>query len=319
LINNTIVSILGLFILLSRGRGGETVSEVCRTGMDSTSTTLQLNDNNTIPILGLGVFQAKSGDETYNAVYFALSNGYRHVDTAEYYRNERDVGRAIRDFCKITGVSRNSVFVTTKYMPPRSTTANEAATKSNVHAALEKSLNALGLDYVDLYLIHSPHNALNRLFEWNAMEKLKDEGKAKSIGVSNYGQHHLEELFASAPKYSPSINQVEINPFIARKELVEYCKSKGIAVEAYSPLTKAVMLSDVGLNRVAQKYSKSAAQIMIRWCIQKGLVVLPKSVTENRIIQNSQVWDFEISEGDMLELDGFDRHLVTGWDPTTGE
>ena len=176
-------------------------------------TTLALNDGHHIPRFGLGVYQAANGGETEAAVYAALKAGYRHIDTAEVYRNEADVGNAIQSFLKETGLSREALYITTKFMPARnSPPANEVQAKRAVHEAMEKSLSLLQVGYVDLYLIHSPHNRFNRLFEWSAMQELRSTGKARSIGVSNYGVHHLKELLEVFPRAPPAINQIELNP-----------------------------------------------------------------------------------------------------------
>lgn len=284
-------------------------------------TTLALNDGHHIPRFGLGVYQAENGGETEAAVYAALKAGYRHIDTAEVYRNEADVGNAIQSFLKETGLSREALYITTKFMPARnSPPANEVQAKRAVHEAMEKSLSLLQVGYVDLYLIHSPHNRFNRLFEWSAMQELRSTGKARSIGVSNYGVHHLKELLEVFPRAPPAINQIELNPYITRAELVEFCQSSGIAVEAYSPLTKALKLTDPKLVSIATKYQLSSAQLLIRWCLQRGMIVIPKSVTLSRIAENadSAMFSCSISEADMRALDEFDEYLTTGWDPTIG-
>jgi diketogulonate reductase-like aldo/keto reductase len=186
-----------------------------------------LNDGHNIPWFGLGVYKA---EDTEDAVYTALKEGYRHIDTAELYQNEQEVGRGLRRFCAETGVSRSEIYITTKFWP--SGKAGNA-----VREALESSLRKLELDYVDLYLIHAPVDRDLRLQQWESMEVLKDEGLTKSIGVSNYGIHHLQELLAHC-KYRPVVNQIEINPYIARPQLANFCKSVDIAVEAWAPLTK---------------------------------------------------------------------------------
>lgn len=269
-----------------------------------------LNDGNLMPWFGLGVYQASNAGECENAVYDALNAGYRHIDTAEIYRNEDDVGKAISRFLsENTTVSREDIWVTTKFFP------QAGRGKAAVKQALATSLTRLGLSYVDLYLIHSPNVKDLRIEQWQAFEELKDEGLVKSIGVSNYGIHHLQELLAVA-KYKPTVNQVELNPYITRTELTQFCKSEGIVVEAYSPLTKSIKLNDPKLVAIAAKYDVTTAQILIRWCLQKGVVVIPKSVTKTRIIENANVFDMDISEEDMATLDTFDEYLVTGWDPT---
>jgi len=258
-----------------------------------------------IPRIGLGVFQA-SPSETESAVLAALQDGYRHIDTAALYRNEASVGRAI----KKSGIPRSEIFVTTKLW-------NSDHGFEKALGAFDRSLVQLGLDYVDLYLIHSPMPVQRRLDSWRAMEEILKSGRARSIGVSNYGVHHLQELFRNC-SVKPSVNQIELHPWLQRRDLVQFCESQGIVLEAYSPLTKGLKLKDPLLLKIATKYRKSTAQVLIKWCLQKGFVTLPKSVTPSRIASNIQVYDFEISKEDMLHLDSCDEYLVTGWDPVPG-
>ncbi|KAL3697293.1 hypothetical protein R1sor_011369 [Riccia sorocarpa] len=250
----------------------------------------------------LGV--AKSGEATLEAVLVALKNGYRHIDTAQFYGNEADVGKAVRE----SGIPREEIFVTTKLWQ-----TDQGYEKCLLR--FETSLKQLGLDYVDLYLVHSPLSA-ERLDTWRAMEQLLQSGKARSIGVSNYGIHHLKELFDNC-KVRPSCNQLELHPYSTRTELVSFCQKEGIVLEAYTPLTLGQKLNDPGVVEIAKRYNKSTAQLLIKWCLQKGFVVLPKSVTPSRIIENISVFDFEISKEDIAKLDSFDEYLVTHWDPTT--
>lgn len=269
---------------------------------------IRLNDGHSIPFFGLGVYQSRAGGETENAVYTALKEGYRHIDTAEIYRNEEDVGRGIERFMTETGVPREDIYVTTKFFP-------QGKAGGAVRNALLTSLQKLKLDYVDLYLIHAPRDRKLRVAQWQEMEGLKDEGLARSIGVSNYGIHHLQELFQVA-RIKPVVNQIEVNPYITRAELAKFCVDNDIVVEAYSPLTKALKLSDPPLVSIASKYSMTPAQVLIRWCLQKGYVVIPKSVQADRIRENAQVFSTEISSEDIGALDALDEYLVTGWDPT---
>lgn len=275
-------------------------------------STIILNDGNNMPLFGLGVYQSERGVETQNAVYKALKAGYRQIDTAEIYKNEEDCGIGIEMFLTETGLSRDKLFITSKFFP-----MPNGKNKNDVKDALKKSLKKLKLDYLDLYLIHAPTDFENRLKEhWKALEELKDEGLVVSIGVSNYGIHHIQEILDSNYKYLPVTNQVELNPYITRTELVNFCNSKSIIMTAYSPLTKAIKLDDVKLISIATKYNKTTAQILIRWCLQKNYIVIPKSVNDVRIIENANVFDFNISNDDILLLDNFDEYLVTGWDPT---
>lgn len=265
-----------------------------------------LNNNLEIPVLGLGVWQIPEGDETYNAVKYALEAGYRHIDTAKIYGNERSVGKAVRE----SGIPREDIFITTKLW-------NADHGYEATIDACEASLDQLGLDYIDLYLIHWPVKEL-RLESWKAMEALHLEGKCRSIGVSNFMVRHLEELLENC-QVVPAVNQIELSPYNYRSRLdvVEFCRRSNIALEAYSPLTRGRKLNDIRLGDIAERYDKTPAQILIRWAIDHNLIVLPKSKNERRIIENSDVFDFSISETDMAELDSFDQNLVTGWDPTT--
>jgi diketogulonate reductase-like aldo/keto reductase len=266
-------------------------------------TTVTLNNGVEMPVFGLGVYQSRPGEETKQAVLHALEAGYRMIDTAGYYRNERDVGEALRT----SGIPREDVFITTKLM-------NEDHGYEKAIAGCERSLRLLGLDYVDLYLIHWPVERL-RAEAWRGLETLLDEGKCRSIGVSNYTIRHLEELLEGSSTV-PAVNQVEFHPFLYQKDLLDFCGSNGIALEAYSPLTRGEMLDDPKLAVIASEYSRTPAQMLIRWALQHGTIVIPKSVRRERIIENADVFDFEISKLDMGSLDGLDERIHTSWDPT---
>jgi diketogulonate reductase-like aldo/keto reductase len=266
-------------------------------------STIRLNNGVEIPRLGLGVFRASRGQETHEAVSHALAQGYRHIDTARVYGNERDVGAAIRD----SGIPRSEIFVTTKLW-------NDDQGYDSTLRACERSLKELGLEYVDLYLEHWPVPG-QRLESWRAMEKLLAEGKCRAIGVSNFQKRHLEELLRNA-KVVPSVNQVEFSPFLYQQELLRYCEGQGITMEAYSPLTKGQRLGHPTLGEVARRHSKTPAQVLIRWCLQHGLIVIPKSTRAERIRENSDVFGFELSAEDMRALDGLNEDLHTSWDPT---
>lgn len=269
------------------------------------ASTIQLINGVEIPRLGLGVYRAPAGDTTVQAVSAALEAGYRHIDTAMIYGNERAVGRAVRE----SGIPREEIFVTTKLW-------NDDHGYETALRACDKSLSELGLDYVDLYLIHWPVPE-KRLDTWRAFEKLLADGKVRSIGVSNYLVRHLAELLAQSDT-APAINQIELSPYnyLYRKDTVDLCVQNNIVVEAYSPLTKGRKLNDPRLIAIAEKYGKSTAQILIRWVIQLDAVVIPKSVTPSRIRQNGDVFDFEISATDMNALNALNENLITGWDPT---
>jgi methylglyoxal/glyoxal reductase len=267
------------------------------------TSTSKLNSGQEIPMLGLGVYQTPAGRATQEAVKFALKTGYRHIDTASLYGNEEDVGRGVRD----SGVPREQVFVTTKLW-------NSDHGYDSALRACDKSLRRLGLGYIDLYLIHWPVTEL-RGETWKALVELQRRGSCRAIGVSNYTVRHLQELLDSS-KVIPAVNQVEFNPFLYQKELLSFCNEKGIQLEAYSPLTRGYKLRHPTVLDVAQRYSKSPAQVMIRWSLQHGLVVIPKSARPERIKENSEVFDFEISSADMSKLDSLSEDLHTDWDPT---
>jgi diketogulonate reductase-like aldo/keto reductase len=266
-------------------------------------STLSLPNGVEIPRLGLGVFQAAVGDETRRAVERALEVGYRHIDTAMIYQNEADVGEALRR----SGVRREDVFITTKLW--NSDHGYDAARR-----ACDESLKRLGLEYLDLYLIHWPVQGL-RGESWRALIKLLEEKKCRAIGVSNYTVRHLKELLESSPVV-PAVNQVEMSPFLYQKELVGFCREKGIRIETYSPLTKGHRLGHPAIKRAASKYGRTPAQILIRWALQHDFIVIPKSSRRARILENSQVFDFKIDAADMETLDGLDEGLRTSWDPT---
>jgi diketogulonate reductase-like aldo/keto reductase len=267
-------------------------------------TKVRLNNGIEMPILGLGTYQAEGGKEARQAVSYALEIGYRHIDTAAMYGNEEDVGKAIKG----SGIAREEIFVTTKLW-------NSDHGYDKALAAFEESQHKLGLDCVDLYLIHWPVEDL-RKESWRALERLLDDGKCRAIGVSNYMTWHLEELVTSSSTV-PAVNQVEFSPYLYLRELQDFCRSHDIQLESYSPLTKGHKLGDPELAKVARKYSKSPAQILIRWALQKELVVIPKSSRKERIKENAEVFDFCISDQDMQHLDSLDRGLRTSWDPST--
>ncbi|MEE8341652.1 MAG: aldo/keto reductase [Candidatus Neomarinimicrobiota bacterium] len=262
-----------------------------------------LNNDVNIPIFGLGTYLNDNGQQTIDTILYALEIGYRHIDTAAMYENEREIGAAIRE----ADIPREEIFVTTKLW-------NSDHGYDNTLRAFHSSLDLLGLDYVDLYLIHWPVENL-RLESWQALEKLYNEGLCKSIGVSNYMERHLEELLDNS-SVIPAVNQVEFSPFLYLKELQNYCQTKGIALESYSPLTKGDKLKDSNLTDIASRYNKSTSQILVRWCLQKGVIVIPKSSQKEHIKENADVFDFNISETDMIELDNLNENYHSSWDPT---
>lgn len=266
------------------------------------ASTLTLHNGVEIPRLGLGVYRTRPGDETRTAVQAALECGYRHIDTARVYNNEIDVGYAVRQ----SGLPREQVFVTTKLW-------NEDHGRQGPLRAFDESLRRLGLEYIDLYLVHWPVQGI-RGATWEGMTALLKTGKCRAIGVSNYTVRHLEELLAQSGEV-PAVNQVECTPYLTQVDLRELCGSYNIVVAAYSPLTKGRRLTHAKLGEIAARYERTPAQILIRWGLQRGMVVLPKSTHPERIRENANVFDFVISKQDMEELDSFNENLRTGWDP----
>ncbi len=244
-----------------------------------------------MPVLGLGVWQMTAGAETEQAVEWALEAGYRHIDTASMYRNEQSVGAALRR----SGLPREQVFVTTKLLPTHMSAARE----------LEKSLSRLGLDYVDLYLIHWPLPLVTARF-WRELESLQEHGLAQAIGVSNFGRDRLETLRRGTSRM-PAVDQVQFSPFRYRRRLLDYCLEQGIVFEAYSPLERGQGLQDTTITALAERLGRTPAQIMLRWGIQHQVVVIPKSSNKERIYSNAQLFDFELADTDMQILDALDR------------
>jgi diketogulonate reductase-like aldo/keto reductase len=249
-----------------------------------------LSDGNRTPVLGFGVWQVPDGDEAQRAVSWALELGYRHIDTAQAYGNEGSVGRALRE----SGVPREEVFITTKFFPRRKDPAAEAA----------RSAERLGVEQVDLYIIHWPEGGPT--WAWPGMEEAREQAHARSIGVSNFSLAELDELLGVA-ETRPVVNQVQFSPFEYRRGLLKGCQERGLAIEAYSPLGTGRHVRDRELARVAERTGRTPAQVLLRWCIQRGTIVLPKSVHRERIEENARVFDFTLSDEDMRALDAFDR------------
>jgi len=259
---------------------------------------ISLNTKTKIPQLGLGTWQA-TDTEVEQAVLWALNAGYRHMDTAKIYGNEEAIGRAITK----SKIPRSELFIATKLWNSDHT---------NVEKAFETSLKKLGLEYIDLYLIHWP--VKERLASWKVLEKIHASGRVKAIGVSNFTIKHLTELLAIA-KVVPAVNQFELTPYLYDKELCDFCKKKGIVVEAYSPLVRGEKFSDTRLASLAKKYNKSPAQILIRWGIEHGFVTIPKSTSQKRLIENASVFDFKITNKDLAEMDSWNENYRTCWNP----
>lgn len=249
-----------------------------------------LADGNEIPLLGLGVWQVPNGPEAENAVRWALELGYRHVDTAQAYGNEESVGRALRD----SGVPREEVFITTKFYPAQEDPEAEA----------QRSLERLGVEQLDLYIIHWPQGGPT--WAWPGMERAHERGYARSIGVSNFSVAELDELLSVA-ETRPVVNQVQFNPFAYRRGLLEACEERDVALEAYSPLGTGRHLSDGRVRQIAERVGRTPAQVLLRWCVQRDLVVIPKSTHRERIEANAQIFDFALSDEDMAALDALDE------------
>ena len=262
---------------------------------------LVLADGNQIPMLGLGVWQVPNGAACVNAVRWALDLGYRHIDTAQAYGNEESVGRALRD----SGVPRSEVFVTTKFYPGRKFYQR----RNDPVTAAKRSLRRLGVDQVDLYLVHWPEGGPT--WAWPRMEQARELGLARSIGVSNFGTSELEEVTA-AGTIPPAVNQVQFSPLKYRRALLDACRRRNVAVEAYSPLGTGRYLSHETINQLAQRTGRTPAQVLLRWCLQHDLPVITKSSHRERIAENAQIFDFALSDDDMAELDALDQTNGTG-------
>ena len=266
------------------------------------NSKVKLNNGVEMPWLGLGVFRASNGGEVENAIKTALENGYRSVDTAAVYGNERGVGTAIKE----SGIPRDELFITSKVW-------NSDQGYQSTLEAFEKSIQKLQTDYLDLYLIHWPKGKRS-VETWKAMEELHEKGRIRAIGVSNFLVHHLEDFLPEC-KVIPAVNQVEFHPELVQQELLDYCVSKKIQPEAWSPIMKGKVNELPVLQALAAKYQKSPVQIVLRWDIQKGVVTIPKSVTPERIVSNADIFDFEISKEDMVKIDRIDKNKRIGPHP----
>jgi len=266
--------------------------------------TVKLVNGVEMPYFGLGVFKTREGSEVENSVIWALESGYRHIDTAAIYKNEKGVGNAI----KASGVPRNELFITTKAW-------NDNQRNNTVMEGFEESLELLQTDYVDLYLIHWPvigkYNAT-----WKVMEEIYRSGRAKAIGVSNFLQHHLEDLFKTA-EIKPMVDQVECHPYLVQQPLINFCQANNIVYEAWSPIMRGAV-NDIPLfKELSEKYKKTPVQIVLRWDLQKGIVTIPKSVHQERIKSNTEIFDFEISDEDIGRIDKLDKNERFGAHPDT--
>ncbi|KAK9423815.1 putative NADP-dependent oxidoreductase domain-containing protein [Seiridium unicorne] len=283
------------------------------------NSTAKLNSGYEIPLLGFGVYQTPP-DETEKACLEALKAGYRHIDSAVLYRNEAGVGAAI----KKSGIPRSDIFFTTKVPQMPSGSLDYSKTK----AQIDQSLKTAGVDYIDLYLIHSPYGgSATRKGVWKALVEAVDEGKIRSIGISNYGINHLDELEKHIAELEEerggkgkggviSVAQHEVHPWCARNDIAEWCAKRNILLEAYCPVVRGQRFDDPGVKKLAEKYGKSPAQVLIRWSLQKGYAPLPKSVTPKRIVENAEIYDFELTKAEVDELES-KEYAPIAWDPTT--
>jgi diketogulonate reductase-like aldo/keto reductase len=263
---------------------------------------ITLNDGNKIPQVGLGTWQVKDQAEFDTAFSSAIKAGYRHFDTAQAYGNETYLGDAI----KRQNIKRESIFITTKI-------AVQHFGSKKLKESFHKSLSKLSTDYVDLLLLHFPVTLL-RNHAWHDLEEIKATGSAKSIGVSNYTIRHLEELKTYA-KITPAVNQVELHVFLQQPELIKYCREQNIVVEAYSPIARAKELDNPVILEIAKKHNKTYVQIMLRFLIEHGLVILPKSVNKTRVFENINLFDFNLDEADMATLSALDKNMRVCWSP----
>ena len=261
-----------------------------------------LNNGLEMPWLGFGVYLINDGQEVEKSVCAALETGYRSIDTAAVYKNERGVGKAIRE----SGIPRKDIFLTTKVW-------NSDMREEHTLEAFEESLEKLGTDYVDLYLVHWPVEDFYKK-TWKDMEKIYQSGRAKAIGVSNFLIHHLEDLLSDS-QIEPAVNQIEFHPFLVQPKLLQFCRDHGIQVEAWSPLMRGKIIHESCVQAIAEKHNRTPAQIILRWDLQHRVVTIPKSVHRERIVENSKIFDFELSEADMKEIDSLDINKRVGPDP----
>ncbi|WP_340639833.1 aldo/keto reductase [Bacillus atrophaeus] len=268
----------------------------------SLKDTVKLHNGVEMPRFGLGVFKVENGSEATESVKAAIKNGYRSIDTAAIYKNEEGVGAGIKE----SGVARDELFITSKVW-------NEDQGYETTLVAFEKSLERLELDYLDLYLIHWPGKDKYK-DTWRALEKLYKDGKVRAIGVSNFQVHHLEELLKDA-EIKPMVNQVEFHPCLTQVELREYCKKQGIQVEAWSPLMQGQLLDNEVLKQIAEKHNKSVAQVILRWDLQQDVITIPKSIKEHRIIENADIFDFELSQEDIEKINALNKDERVGPNP----
>ncbi|PGL70716.1 aldo/keto reductase [Bacillus sp. AFS055030] len=267
---------------------------------------VKLNNGLEMPVIGLGVFQVEDGQVVIDSVKAAIRNGYRSIDTAAIYQNEEGVGQGIREALEENGLKREDLFITSKVW-------NADLGYQSTLDAFELSLKKLGLDYLDLYLIHWPVEG-KYVESWKALETLYKNGKVKAIGMSNFQIHHLKEVMANA-EIMPMINQVELHPMLSQVELREFLKENSIQVEAWAPLMQGQLFDNETLLQIANKHNKSIAQVVLRWHLQNGVVIIPKSIKEHRIQENANIFDFELTEEDMNQINSLNQNHRVGPDP----
>lgn len=265
-----------------------------------------LNNGVEMPWMGLGVFKVEEGPELVNAIKSAIKLGYRSIDTAAIYGNEEGVGQGIREGIAEAGISREDLFITSKVWN------SDLGFESTIEA-YKTSLQKLGLEYLDLYLIHWPVEGKYK-DAWRALETLYKEKKVRAIGVSNFQVHHLKDLLKDA-EVKPVINQVEYHPRLTQQEVKAFCRENGIQLEAWSPLMQGQLLDNEIIISIAEKHGKSAAQVILRWDLQNGVITIPKSTKENRIAANSAIFDFELSGDEMEQISSLNQNLRVGPDP----
>jgi len=266
-----------------------------------------LNNGLKMPLVGYGVFRVPEGEDLAEAVKTAIAKGYRSIDTAQVYRNEESVGRGIRAAIEEGLVTREELFITSKVW-------NDGLSYEETLAAYDSSLEKIGLDYLDLYLVHWPGTDQNYLGVYKALENIYQDGRVRSIGVSNFHVHHLESLLKEATVV-PVINQIEFHPHLTQEEVRAYCNDKGIQVEAWSPLMNGALLEEVLIQELASKYGKTPAQIVLRYDVQHNVVTIPKTMTATRMVENLDVFDFVLSDDEMTQLDALNDGLRCGPDP----
>ncbi|PDZ06366.1 aldo/keto reductase [Bacillus cereus] len=274
--------------------------------MKHLQSTTTLHNGVEMPWFGLGVFKVEDGPELVEAVKSAIKAGYRSIDTAAIYGNEKAVGEGIRAGIKEAGISREDLFITSKVW-------NSDQGYETTLAAYEESLKKLELDYLDLYLVHWPVEGKYKE-SWRALETLYKEERVRAIGVSNFQIHHLQDVLAGA-EMKPMINQVEYHPRLTQKELQAFCKEQGIQMEAWSPLMQGQLLDNETLQEIAHKYGKTTAQIILRWDLQNEVVTIPKSTKEHRIVANADIFNFELTKEDMEKIDALNENHRVGPDP----